>query len=93
MQWSVRIMAVRHYRLRRQRRLHLPCVKQNDSNPARFRPACSYCDNGPAFKSDLLHRNAKHAKEITKCPGLARALCFFHDLALRIRNSHGRLFQ
>jgi hypothetical protein len=39
------------------------------SNPARFRPACSYCDNGPASSPICFHRNAKHAKEITQSLG------------------------
>ena len=93
MQWSVRIMAVRHYRHRRQRRLHMPCVKQNDVESCSLQTSMQLLRQWSPLKSDLLHRNAKHAKEITKCPGLARALCFFHDLALRIRNAHGRLFQ
>ena len=61
------------------------------SNPARFRPACSHCNNGPASTPICFTVMPGTPKELPRASGSLATFVFFTILC--IHDAHARLFQ
>ena len=61
------------------------------SNPARFRPACSHCNNGPAPTPICFTVMPGTPKELPRASGSLATFVFFTILC--IHDAHARLFQ